>query len=392
MYSHIKTWVNLHGLAGLADAAPIVAYVASLAIGLVICVFSRKVVYRLLMRFVTKTTAKDGRRLSNWANVLTKNKFFSHLSNLTFPVIASIIAADIGLHSVFWGRAIAVMLVVISVLLTDSFIRSIGDIYNSYEVSKSVPLRGMLQVLEIAVFVVGAIILVSIFVDRNPSALLGGIGAMTAIITIVFKDAILGFTAGIQLSANDMVRVGDMIDFPKRDIIGTVTDISLITVKIEALDKTIIAIPAYTFISEPFVNRRNMIKAGARLIRRSFHIDANTVCECSHEMITPLKNMPLISENIQIGMPNIGIFREYIIAYLKNHPDINQEQMLLVRQLHAADIGIPLEVYAFANATQLVPFENIQSSIFDHIYTVMPKFGLKLYQSPTGGDIQAIVK
>jgi len=349
----------------LGELAPVITYIIFMGMGLVVCIVARTLLRQLLLKFFTKFSAKK-HSPSGWVAVLIKNKFFTQLSNLVIPVTVSLFAADIGLHPAFWGRTVMVLLVVIAVFLMDSFIRSIGDIYSAYEVSKAVPLRGMLQVLEIIVFVVGAIVLVSVFVDRNPTALLGGIGAMTAIVTIVFKDAILGFIAGIQLAANDMVRVGDLIEFPNRNIIGTVFDISLITVKIEALDKTIVAIPTYTFISEPFVNRRGMMDAGVRRIKRSFHVDVNTVHACDDETT------------------NLEDFRQYIVEYLRNHSNISQDLTILVRQLQAADIGIPLEIYAFVTTAELIPYENIQSGIFDHIYAVMPRFGLKLYQKPSG--------
>ena len=381
MYSLLLVLLEAKGLSRLA---PIAAYAIYLTIGVMACVVVRKIVNKSLTKFFTKITAKTESRFSNWVTVLIKNNFFARLSNLTIPIILSFIAWDIAMHPVFWSRVISTLLVVIIVFLIDSFIRSVGDIYSRYDVSKTFPLRGILQVLEIVVFVVGAIILVSVFVDRNPAALLGGIGAMTAIITIVFKDAILGFIAGIQLTANDMVRVGETIEFPQRKIIGTVLDISLITVKVEDFDKTIVAIPTYTFISEPFVNRRGMIAANARRIMRSFHIDANTVQKCDDEMIAKFKNIPLIADYVKPGMTNTGIFREYLNAYLRSREDLNQDLTIMVRQLQAADIGIPFEIYAFANATQLVPFENIQSDIFDHVYSVLPAFGLKLYQRLSG--------
>jgi len=297
------------------------------------------------------------------------------------------------------------------VLVIDALIRSIGDIYSSYEVSKTVPLRGIFQVLEIVVFILGGIVLISVFVDRNPAALLGGMGAMTAIMVIIFKDAILGFIAGIQLTANDMIRVGDTIEMPQRQVLGTVTDLSLITVKIEAHDKTIVSIPAYTLISEPFINRRGMIEAGARRIMRSFLIDANTVRICDDELLAQIKEGLLHNPSLRgacdeaiqkmkasgllrfarndggetapDSVTNIGILREYITAYLKTRDDINQDLPLMVRQLQPADTGIPLEVYAFATVTDLVEYERIQADIFDHLYAIVPQFGLRLYQRAT---------
>lgn len=370
MYSLIIGLLDTTG-----EIAPTIAYAVCIAIAIVAFVILHKIIRRVLEKFYSKVTPNRG--LS-----LIRNKFFIRLSYLLLPMLLSVITADIGRHIIFWNRTIATLLTIIVVFVIDSLIRSIGDIYSSYEVSKTVPLRGVFQVLEIVVFVLGGIVLISVFVDRNPTALLSGMGAMTAIMVIVFKDGILGFIAGIQLTANDMIRVGDTVEMPQRQVLGTVTDLSLITVKVEAHDKTIISIPAYTFISEPFVNRRGMVVAGARRIMRSFHIDVNTIRVCDDEMALQIKNMPF-TEHVEAGMTNIGVFREYITEYLRAREDISKEQTLLVRQLTPADTGIPLEVYAFATAIDLVEYENIQSDIFDHIYSVLPRFGLRLYQRAT---------
>jgi len=372
MYSLIT---NLLETAAPIDLAPTIAYAVCIAIALIVFIILRKIIRQILEKFYTKLTP-------NRAQALVKNKFFARLANLMLPVLLSIITTDIGRHPIFWSRAIATLLIIIVVLLIDALIRSIGDIYSSYEVAKTVPLRGIFQVLEITVFILGGIVLISVFVDRNPVALLGGMGAMTAIIVIVFKDAILGFIAGIQLTANDMIRVGDVIEMPQRQVLGIVTDLSLITIKIEALDKTIVSIPAYTLISEPFINRRGMVVAGVRRIMRSFHIDVNTIRICDNELLTQIKNMPF-TEHVNSGMTNIGIFREYITAYLRMREDIAQDLTLMVRQLQPADTGIPLEVYAFATSTDFVEYEGIQSDIFDHIYSIVPQFGLRLYQRAT---------
>ena len=352
MYSLILNFLTAKGV-----YLPIAAYAICMAIGLVACIVIRKVVSQLLISFFKRFTGVT-------QAALTKNKFFTRLAHLTVPIIISFIATDIGLHAVFWSRVVSTLLIIFIVLFSDSIIRSIGDIYSAYEVSKTVPLRGVFQVLEIIVFVVGGIVLISVFIDRSPATLLGSIGAMTAIVTIVFKDAILGLVAGIQLTANDMVSVGDIIDLPQRQISGTVLDISLITVKVESFDKTIVAIPAYTLVSEPFVNRRGMLLAEARRITRSFIIDANTID----------------IHNCAPHTTNIGAFREHITTHLRSRTDINQELTILVRQLQASGMGIPIEVYAFTTATDLVTYENIQSDIFEHIYSTLPDFGLKLYQ------------
>ena len=297
------------------------------------------------------------RHNGNWTRVLVQNRVFTWVSNLAIPAFLAIAAGDIAQHSSFWGRFIAVLIVVIAIFLLDSLIRSVGDIYSQYEMAKTLPIKGILQILEIAVFIVGGILLVSIFVDRSPIALLSGLGAMTAIVTIVFKDAILGFVAGIQLTANNMVQVGDVVELPQREIGGTVIDISLVTVKLEGFDKTIISVPAYAFISEAFINRRGMVEAKARRIMRAISIDATTVTAT-----------------------NLPDFRAYLTQYLQSRTDLRQDMTLLVRQLAAEGAGIPIEVFAFTTATDLIPHENTQTEIFEHIYATLPQFDLKLYQ------------
>jgi len=366
---------------GVALIAPTLAYIVFIILYMLICLAVRKIISVSLTRFFAKFAANPSHRFYTIASALAKNNFARRLSNIAIPIFISFIVADIGRHSYFGSRAVSAILVITIVLLADSFIRSMGDIFGSYESSKSVPVRGIIQVLEIVVFIVGAIVLVSVLVNRNPAALLGGIGAMTAIVTIVFKDPILGFIAGIQLAANDMVQVGDMIEFPQQGIIGTVLEISLITVKVEALDKTTVSIPAYTFISEPFVNRRSMLDAGVRRISRMLHIDAATVRQCDENMIAQIQALPHVAAFAQVGMTNTAIFRKYVTAYLQNRDDIAQDMTILVRQhSHGANTGIPFEVYAFAAATELVAFENIQSDIFDHLYAVVGVFGLGVYQ------------
>jgi len=262
-------------------------------------------------------------------------------------------------------------------------------------------------------FIIGGVIIISAVVGRSPAALLGSIGAMTAITSIVFKDAILGFVAGIQLTANDMIRIGDVIEMPGRSILGTVTDISLTTVKIQDFDKTIVSVPAYALVSEAFVNRRGMIDAGARRIKRSFNIDATGILLCDEQMIEKFKNIALIKnyildklEDIEKSnskldcdmsektngrrMTNIGVFRAYITEYLKNNINLHQDMPLFVRQLEPNEKGIPFEIYAFTKTTELIEYEGIQSDIFDHIYAIISEFNLKLYQNPSSNDILKI--
>ena len=357
---------------------------------------------RFIIRF---TIASFFRKLSTrkeypWMGVLIKNKVLSKASTLTIPIIISIFSSDVAQEHVAWGIVVKLSLIVTVLYVLHSLVRSANDIYELRDISKNVPLRGLLQIIEIIFFLIGGILTISVILQMNPSALLGSLGAMTAITTLIFKDAILGFVAGIQLSAIDMVRIGDVIEMPQHSVFGTVIEISLTTVKVEEFDKTIVSVPAYNLVSETFINRRGILAAGMRRIKRSFNIDATGVGICDRVMVEKFKSAAFLADYIEKRMPeiengrpmtNIEVFRAYIAAYLKNHSSINQEAMLMVRQLEAHDKGIPIEVYAFVNTTDWAEFESIQSDIFDHIYAVIHEFDLSLYQNLSSSSARRIL-
>lgn len=234
---------------------------------------------------------------------------------------------------------------------------------------------------------------------------------MTAVLMLIFQNSILGFVAGIQLTSNDMVRIGDWIDVSKHSANGTVVDIALLTVSVQNFDDTITTVPSYALISDSFKNYRGMEESGGRRIKRSIFIDVTSISFCSDEMLEGLKKIELLTQYIdekkveieehnhlyernpskiasKRQLTNIGTFRFYIYNYLKNHQQIHQEKTLLVRQLNPTEKGIPLEIYAFTNTTQWERYENIQSDIFDHIFSIVEKFGLRIFQEPNGQDIK----
>ena len=272
-----------------------------------------------------------------------------------------------------------------------------------------------MQVIKIIlVFVIG-ITVISFVVDKDPSKLLAGLGAMTAVLMLIFKDAILGLVAGIQLSANNMVHLGDWIEMPKYGADGDVIDISLTTVKVQNWDKTISMVPAYALVSDTFKNWRGMSESGGRRIKRSVNIDMSTIRFCDEAMLDKFRKFQYITEYIdskkrelsefntaaQVDdselvngrrMTNIGTLRAYIIAYLKNNPKIHKDMTFLVRQLQPTTEGLPLEIYVFSNDTAWVNYEGIQADIFDHILAVVPEFGLRVFQNPTGSDFKLLAK
>lgn len=277
------------------------------------------------------------------------------------------------------------------------------------------PLRGFLQTIKLIASVLTGILAVSLLMDKSPLILLSGLGALSAVLLLVFKDPILGLVAGIQLSANNMLAVGDWLEMPKYGADGDVVDIALTTVKVRNWDKTITTIPTYALISDSFKNWRGMSESGGRRIKRSIHLEMSSVCFLDNQQLAELKKAHLLSdyiankvsliekENIdrkvdmsvlQNGrrLTNVGTFRQYLVSFLKNHPQIHQGMTLIVRQLEPTCDGLPMQVYAFTNTTSWNAYEDIQSDIFDHIIAVLPAFSLRVHESPTGNDIRLLAK
>ncbi len=285
-------------------------------------------------------------------------------------------------------------------------------IFGNMQALRRLPLRSFAQVVKIITFFLAFIMTLSILVGKSPLILVGGLGAMAAILMLVFKDPILGFVAGIQLSANNMLQVGDWIEMPKYGADGDVIDIALTTIKVQNWDKTITTIPAYALISDAFINWRGMSESGGRRIKRSIFIDMTSIRFCTPEMLAGFRRFRLLRGylekkeaelaefNCKLGeddadcngrrLTNIGTFRAYVAAYLRQHPKISQDMTFLVRHLQPTDKGLPIEIYVFSNDQVWANYEGIQADIFDHILAVLPHFGLRIFQVPTGADLQSI--
>lgn len=272
-----------------------------------------------------------------------------------------------------------------------------------------VPVNGISQALKLITLIVFGILIVSILLDRSPVILLSGLSAMTAVSMLVFKDPIMGFVSGLQLSGYDLLAVGDWVEMPKYNADGDVIEIGLTTVKIQNWDKTIVTIPTYALMSDSFKNWRGMTQSGGRRIKRSVYIDIGSVHFLSEKEYARLQKTALISDylgnklkeiesyNAALNadktvyangrhLTNVGTFRIYLESYLRANPNIHKGMTLMVRQLAATAEGLPIEIYVFTNTTEWVKYENIQSDIFDHVYAVLPEFGLRAYQSPSGSD------
>lgn len=291
---------------------------------------------------------------------------------------------------------------------------SIADkLYHRRPVGQRRPIKGYIQLVEVTVYIVATLLIVAVLFDRSPLVLLSGLGAMAAVLILVFQDTLLSLVAGIQISSTDMVRVGDWIEMPSQNADGFVMEIALHTVKIQNWDKTITTVPIRKLVTEPYKNWRGMSEAGGRRIKRAIYIDQTSISFMTpedHERLRSFghlgtylarKREEIEEWNSKLGeraqvpantrrTTNIGTFRAYVENYLRNHPEIRQDMTLLVRQMPPGPEGLPLEIYCFTNSTAWAVYEGIQADIFDHLFAIMPEFGLRVFQSPSGWDAQSI--
>lgn len=278
-------------------------------------------------------------------------------------------------------------MLVVAIRTCNSLLLAFQDIYSSSEKSRNHPLKGLTQGLQVVLFFVGGIVIIAVLINRSPAVLLTGLGASAAVLMLIFKDSILGLVAGVQLSQNNMVRLGDWIQMPDGSANGTVEEITLNTVKVRNWDNTITMIPPYTLISTPFRNWRGMQESGGRRADKCICIDINSLETCSEDMIAGLgKDFPMLGSFLKSAsdrpLTNIEAYRAYIAAYLQRHPDVNPDLDIIITQKEATAYGLPVEVYFFVRDKAWASFERKQSDIFAHLMTVAPEFGLHLYQRP----------
>ena len=393
-------WLGAHPVTGTVLGVVAVLLVAYLA-----DVVTRRRVLKLVSLLIKRSQY-------DWDDVLQEHRVFERLSHVIPGIVMYFgvqlvpgLAADV---ETFVQRLAAAFIVAVVALTIGAFLSATNDIYRQFEISKSRPIKGYLQVTKIVVYVVGTVVVVATLMDQNPLIFVSGIGAMTAVLMLVFKDTILSLVASVQIASNDMVRLGDWVEMPKLNADGDVIDIALHTVKIRNFDNTITTVPTSKFIDESFKNWRGMSESGARRIKRSIYIDKSSIRFLTDEEVNRFKRFMLLKDYVQkkqeelrafnesMGgsgeevnwrrMTNIGTLRAYILNYLRNHPKIDQSRTLLVRQLAPTPHGLPIELYVFSNDTRWVAYESIQADIFDHIIALLPEFGLRLFQHPTGAD------
>jgi miniconductance mechanosensitive channel len=368
----------------------------------------------ILVRFIHRMVLKTK---SDWDDFLLRRKVFTALSHLpsAFIFYFTYNFSEIKIVDEILLRVSLIYFVVIVSMVLNRLVRAGLDIYHTTPYAQNRSIKGYAQLLHILIYFVAAIFIISFIAGKSPLYLLTGLGAIAAVLLLVFKDTILGFVASIQLSANNMVKPGDWIQMPGHNADGTVIDISLNTVKVQNWDKTITTIPTYALVSESFNNWKGMEESGGRRIKRSIGIDMKSVKFCDSALLEKFKKFRLIRDYVEKKQDeitafnkslnidehdtfngrrqtNLGIFRKYLEAYLRNHPMISQEMTFLVRHLQPTEKGLPLEIYVFSKEQRWPDYESIQADIFDHVLAVIPEFDLKVFQNPSGNDIAEFIK
>ena len=292
-------------------------------------------------------------------------------------------------------KVCSIYLVVVSLMFISEFIRSLYEISSEHQKLRNRPLKGIYQMFNLVAVVVGFILVVSIIVDKSAGAVLAGLGASAAIIMLIFKDTILGLVAGVQLTANDMLRPGDWITMDKYGANGYVREVSLTTVKVQNFDKTITTIPPYLLVSDSFQNWRGMREAGGRRLKLSVNIDANTVHFCSADELRRYEQKGYIAEGRYDSaagrVANTQVYRNFMMDFMSGHPHVNKDFMIMARMLQPTPEGLPLELYCFSEYTDWKPFEAFQGEILDYAIVMASEFGLRIYQRPAGSDFSAPV-
>jgi miniconductance mechanosensitive channel len=365
---------------------------------------------KLVLKWVKKLIARTKTELDDF---LVKRKVLDKLFLLIpafvfFALSKNLLVNNEGLEA-FLTHASAVFIILIVVVALESALDVLLDLYRKFGLSFPFPVKSVVQVLKVIIYLIGFILVVSTIIGKTPVYILSGMGALTAVLMLVFKDPILGLVAGIQLTKNELVKMGDWIEMPQYGADGTVIDIALTTVKVRNFDNTVTTVPTYALISGSFKNWRYMSSSKGRRIKRSFFIDMNSVQFCNEEMLQRFSKIQYISEYIVSKqdeikkyneenkidleslangrrMTNLGVLRAYMEAYLHNHPMISKELTLMVRQLEPTPDGLPIQVYCFSTDKVWLNYEKIQSDIYDHFIAVVPEFDLRLFQNPTGSD------
>lgn len=369
----------------------------------------RQLLLRVVKRIVARTKA-------TWDDILFEDRVLRRLCHIVPPVLIYFLLPlafppESGMVA-FVLKLLLIYVIAVVLRFVNAFLKALHDVADQKEELQGKPLKGLMQTGQVIAFFVCIILIISILIDKSPARLLAGLGASAAILMLVFKDSIMGLVSGIQLTANDMLHVGDWISMSKYGVNGRVTEVTLNTVKVRNWDNTIVTVPPYLLISDSFQNWRPMQDSGGRRVMRSVNIDMNSVRFCTPEMLDCFRKIRLLKDyideterliaesNEQAGVENdpepvnglhqtnLGVFRAYLERYLRSLAGINQEMMLMVRQLQPTEKGLPVELYFFSKVTEWTVYEKVQADVFDHVLAVIPEFGLRVFQNPAGSDVR----
>lgn len=386
-----------------------IAFALVLVIAFAADMICRKILLKAIARLVQKTKA-------TWDDIMFDRNVMVHLSRMVAPVVIylfiPIAFAQTDSVTLSFIRRLCYIYIIFSFLLfVNSFLKAAYTVYSEKESMRDRPLKGLLQTLQVSLWSIGLIVVVAELLGKSPLSLLAGLGASAAVLMLVFKDSIMGFVSGVQLSANDMLKVGDWIAMPKYGADGTVIEVTLNTVKVRNWDNTITTIPPYLLVSDSFQNWRGMRESGGRRVKRSINIDMTSVHLCTPQMLERYRKIDLLKDyidqteaevrayNEQNGIDNavlvngrrqtnLGVFRAYLTAYLKSLPVVNKDLNCMVRHLQPTDHGLPVELYFFSTIKDWIPYEGVQADVFDHVLAIIPEFDLRVFQSPSGADLR----
>lgn len=391
IYNELMVWLQQSGIAE-EYALWLMRAVVVLSILLLVYVLDticRKAIIPIIRKVTLKTQMTwdehllNDEVLNNACHLIPPAVFYL-LIPLAFPEESEMLE--------FIFKICYIYIVIAAMKLICSFISSLYTLSNEHEKLKEHTLKGFYQMLKLVVVCVGVIIIIATLIDKSPLAILTGLGAGAAILMLVFQDMIKGLVAGVQLTANDMLRPGDWITVPKYGADGDVIDVSLTTVKVRNWDKTITTVPPYALVNDSFQNWRGMFDIGGRRVKRSINIDMHSIRFCTAEEMSRYRQQPWMEGFEETGSHevNLYVFRKYVEYYLRHHPKVNQELLLIVRQLQPTADGLPLELYFFSADTMWVKYEALQSEVFDHVLAVIHDFDLRVFQSPSGLDLQSL--
>ncbi len=369
---------------------------------------TEKIILTLLTRMFRKTS-------TDLDDILVNRNVFNRLAYLVPALIFYNFAYAAPQFTVIIQRASLSLMALSGLLVINAFLSALSDIYEKTKYSERMHIKSYIQITKLIVNILGVVVIVAILIDKNVAWLLSGLGAMTAVLLLIFKDTILSLVASLQISSNDLFKIGDWIEAPQFGADGDVIDIALHAVKIQNWDKTISIIPTHKLIDSAFRNWRGMSESGGRRIKRSLFIDMNSIQLCTEELLEKFTHFELLNDYIEQKtkevadhntsnsintaelingrrLTNVGTFRAYIEAYLRNNSKIHPEMTFLIRQLEPTSRGLPIQIYVFTNDTDWVRYEGIQADIFDHLLAIIPEFRLKVFQSPTGKDFGKLGK